>query len=194
MPKVPLGRRVLLELPGQPGLPDHLVPLGQPAQSGPQDQKAIQVPRQNPNSKTLGTGPFPNVAPFQNRGWSLLGLRGQYRSARGSNCVHAKSVRCRRYVICRTEKLRRFAGRSGNVHHMHRPLCALSLRSIRGYLQPEGVIVLPGGHAGFAAGLEGAADDGLIVAAAGAGGFGFAGGGGGGLMAVAVAGGFGGAA
>ena len=54
MPKVPLGRRVLPELPD---LPDHLVPLDRLAQSGPQDQKAIQVPRQNPNSKTLGMGP-----------------------------------------------------------------------------------------------------------------------------------------
>ena len=51
VPKVPLGRRVL------PELPDQLVPLDRLAQSGPQDQKAIQAPRQNPNSKTLGMGP-----------------------------------------------------------------------------------------------------------------------------------------
>ena len=60
MPKVPLGRRVLPELPD---LPDHLVPLDRLAQSGPQDQKAIQVPRQNPNSKTLGMGPPQLAAP-----------------------------------------------------------------------------------------------------------------------------------
>jgi hypothetical protein len=32
-------------------LPDHLAPQGQ------RDQRVIQAPRQNPNSKTLGIGP-----------------------------------------------------------------------------------------------------------------------------------------
>jgi hypothetical protein len=40
--RAPLGRLVL------PELPDHLAPQGQ------QDQRVIQAPRQNPNSKTLG--------------------------------------------------------------------------------------------------------------------------------------------
>jgi hypothetical protein len=41
------------------------------------------------------------------------------------------------------------------------------------YLQPAGVIVLPGGQAGFATGLAGAGGDGLTAAVAG--GFGLAG-------------------
>jgi hypothetical protein len=55
----------------------------------------------------------------------------------------------------------------------------------RSYLQPDGVIVFPGGHAGFAAGLSGGGGGGGLAEAATAG---LAGGGGGGFIAAAAAG------
>jgi hypothetical protein len=64
VPKVPLGSRVLREWRA---LPDHLAPLARPgrqdlrgreARKARLDQKAIQAPRHNPDSKTCSNAPL----------------------------------------------------------------------------------------------------------------------------------------